>query len=276
MASPLVTSAKRFMESFLLKSPRAYASLLEAAGRGSVEKRVFLRLVRPGWTVFDIGANRGLFTRLFWALTGPRGKVHAFEPVPATADVLQRSLSAAQARDIALTRSAVGDHEGTVDIFMPGADDGQVSLRQHNMGSWSGAPVVKNFPVPMTTVDSYCARADVRRIDFIKIDVEGAEQLVLDGARTTLVRDTPLLFVEVCRTWLEGFQASPEQIIISLLDAGYDAFIWQGDAGLQTIDVAAVRTGTRLPYDDVSANMLCGRTAKHGPLLAALVRDFAR
>jgi len=276
MASPLVTSAKRFVESFLLKAPRAYARLLEAAGRGSAEKRLFLRLVQQDWTVFDIGANRGLFTRLFWALTGPRGKVHAFEPIPATADMLQRSLSAAQARDIALTRSAVGDHEGTVEIFMPGADDGQVSLRQHSMGSWSGAPVVKKYPVPMTTVDAYCARAAVRRVDFIKIDVEGAEQLVLDGARATLARDTPVLFVEVCRTWLEGFQASPEAMIVSLLESGYDTILWQGDGGLQSIDLTGVRSGARLPFNDVSANMLCGRADRHAALFAELQRDFAR
>lgn len=270
MSSPAVSSAKRFVESLLLKAPSAYATLLEAAGRGSLEKRLFLRITRPGWTVFDVGANRGIFTRLFASLTGSKGAVHAFEPIPATADMLEQSLSARQLRRIALNRCAVGDHEGSVEIFMPGDDHGQTSLRQHSMGSWNGAPVVTQFAVPMTTLDAYVERNAVRRVDFIKIDVEGAELLVLGGARKLLVRDTPLLFAEVCRTWLDGFGATPEQIILLLLEAGYDRFIWQGDNGLQTIDTAAVRAGGRLPFTDLSANILCGRGAMHRRLFDAI------
>jgi FkbM family methyltransferase len=263
MSSPAVTSAKRFIESLLLNVPSAYAGLLEAAGRGSLEKRLFLRIMRPGWTVLDVGANRGIFTRLFSSLSGANGAVHAFEPIPATADLLVQSLSARQQRRISLNRCAVGDHEGTVEIFMPGNDHGQTSLRQHSMGSWNGAPVVTTFAVPMTTLDAYVERQAIRRVDFIKIDVEGAELLVLGGARKLLARDTPLLFAEVCRTWLEGFGATPEQMILLLLDAGYDRFVWQGDDGLQTIDTAAVRAGSRLPFTDLSANILCGRGTLH-------------
>jgi hypothetical protein len=124
--------------------------------------------------------------------------------------------------------------------------------------------------VPMTTLDAYAERNAIRRVDFIKIDVEGAELLVLDGAQKLLARDTPLLFAEVCRTWLEGFGATPEQMILLLLEAGYDRFIWQGDDGLQTIDTAGVRAGNRLPFTDVSANILCGRGALHRRLFDAI------
>jgi predicted methyltransferase len=74
----------RSLQIWLARHPACYLRLLTWLRRGSLEKKLYLSLVRPGDIVFDIGANQGYFTLLFSDLVGPAGYVHAFEPVPPT------------------------------------------------------------------------------------------------------------------------------------------------------------------------------------------------
>jgi predicted methyltransferase len=72
----------------LARRPRLYSELLRTLGRGSLEKRTFLRAIRSGDVVIDVGANEGYFTLLFSDIVGATGEVHAFEPAEPTFNVL--------------------------------------------------------------------------------------------------------------------------------------------------------------------------------------------
>src|SRR5258706_3403573 len=85
---------KQTIERFLCRHPRLYLRVLQALGRGSLEKHAFLALLRAGDVVCDIGANRGHFTRLFARIVGKGGHVHAFEPGPGTFERLREAMSA--------------------------------------------------------------------------------------------------------------------------------------------------------------------------------------
>ena len=116
----------RFVHRFLARRPRLYSRLLRWSGRGSLEKRLFVQLVRAGQVVCDIGANRGHFTLLFSELTGRQGEVHAFEPGPVAFELLEKTL--ANQANCRLNNVALGESRGSAILCQPGTDDGQASL----------------------------------------------------------------------------------------------------------------------------------------------------
>ena len=236
----------RFIHRLLARHRRLYSRLLRWGGRGSLDKRLFVQLVGAGQVVCDIGANRGHFTLLFSELTGKQGAVHAFEPGPATFGLLEKTL--ANQDNCRLNNVALGESRGSAILCQPGTDDGQASLRPHAAGSWSDAPTVEQHEIRMTTLDDYALSLD--RLDFIKCDVEGAELLVLRGARATLARFAPVLFLEVYEEWTRAFGYRPADIVSFLVEAGYDMFFLVDDA------VRRIEPGTEIRGP---ANLLCAR-----------------
>lgn len=218
----------RLLEGLLCRVPRVYDSCLLLMGNPSLEKRVFLQIVRQGDVVCDIGANRGYFSKLFYHLVGASGAVHAFEPVEPTFKRLADSLSFANTGRLALNHQAVGDREGSIEIFMPNGDDGQASLGRHTDGSWQKGNEVARYECAITTLDAYSRKVGLKRLDFVKIDIEGAELLALRGARETLLRFKPWLCMEMEPDWMKAFAATPEKIAEELQACGYDeAFLMQ-------------------------------------------------
>jgi FkbM family methyltransferase len=131
-----------------------------------------------GWTVFDAGANIGVFT----VLQGKRGAdVYAFEPNPDSYRRLQQNVSANCLGDrVHLLPSALGDAHGTGTIrVVDGGTTGGIVSTNDEAGD-QGAPVT------ITTLDQVVTAASVKRIDLLKIDVEGSEVLVLRGAQRSL------------------------------------------------------------------------------------------
>ncbi len=214
-----------FAGRWLARFPQLHLRLLRATGRGSIEKRVFLALLRRDDVICDIGANRGHFTRLFSDIAGPAGAVHAFEPVPATFARLRESV--AGRANVTLHPCALGDAEGSVTLHLPGEDDGQASLRTHSSGSWQPGVDVRAHGCRMTTLDAWAAA--LPRLDFVKCDVEGAERLVLAGAGRALDRLSPLLFLEVNPEWTRAFGYTPDDLLADLRARGYDTFYAAAD-----------------------------------------------
>jgi FkbM family methyltransferase len=213
---------KNFIHACLCRMPRLYAAL----GRrtGSIEKRVFLNLLSNGDVVLDIGANTGHFTLLFSHIVGSSGEVHAFEPVPPTFAVLKENLARrCWYRNVTVNNLALSDSAGEVPMYLPNKDHGQASLAKHHAGSWSNNAPVETFQCHKLTLDEY-ARSLTRRINFIKIDVEGAELLVLKGAAATLRKDRPTIFFEISDDWSKGFGYTPEDVLSHLRSCGYTEF----------------------------------------------------
>lgn len=245
----------------LARYPRLYLRFLKWTGRGSLEKRIFLALVYDGDVVFDIGANRGHFTRLFSDLVGPRGWVHAFEPVPSTFEVLRRTMqNTGGLSNFALNRFAFGDSEGEATLHLPGDDDGQASMRTHEAGSWRSPAGVQRYECRVTTLDLYAANSE--RLDFLKCDVEGAELPVMKGGASTLERLSPMLFLEVNPDWTKSFGYKPEDLVDWLRLRGYDTFF-----------IAAEKLGSLENQKfQGSANLLCAKSKLHAARLGMLDR----
>ena len=166
------------------------------------------RLVVPGFTVFDVGANAGYFSLLCCELDA--GAVHCFEPNPTVCRLLSRSASA-QSSNIEVVGAACSDHEGTMPLYL--SDPGNTGLSSLNR-------ITENpVDVDVITLDGYARRSGIRP-DFIKIDVEGHEREVLVGAQWLLETARPVVIAEIAEAsrddlveLMEGYGYVPRRIL---------------------------------------------------------------
>lgn len=141
---------------------------------------VLVSLVHKGMVVADIGANLGYFSLLMADLVGAEGQVHAFEPNPRMTDLLRRSLSVnGFSQRVQIHQVALGaENEGQVALIVPRDDPKNGHILPMGDHLPEGA-----VAVPLARLDG---REDWSTIEFAKVDVEGAEQLVWAGAQGLL------------------------------------------------------------------------------------------
>lgn len=156
----------------------------------------FRSFLRPGMGVVDIGANIGWFSMLSASLVGPEGCVVAVEPNGANARMLEASRRANGFGQVTVVQAAAGPAAGLL-----------VLHRSHSNGTTSPLP---DEPAALLAADSVpCLPVDAvlpagRRFDLVKVDVEGAEFLALQGCAALLARDRPVVVSEFAPTMIPG------------------------------------------------------------------------
>lgn len=154
-------------------------------GSYELEKRkAFSKAVQPGDVVYDIGANVGYFSLLASVLTGEEGKVYAFEPLQRNVYFIRRHLELNRLTNVEVIESAVANQPGEA-FFDTGASTA--------MGHLAAAGEVK---VKVVTLDQLIAEGRITPPQIIKVDVEGAESLVMQGARQLLMTYRPKIFLD--------------------------------------------------------------------------------
>lgn len=197
-----------FMPTSLYYGPR----IADETQWGEYELGVLGDIMAPGGTAIDVGANQGVFA---FAFSKVATRVEAFEPNADYAAFARRMLGRrARVHEIALSNET-----GQAEFVVPVAEDGVVL---HLGGSLRAAAPpagrVMRFNVVVRTLDSFAFR-DVR---IIKVDVEGSEMAVLQGARATIARDHPPLVVEL----LTGAHADPIAVTEAICATyGYAAWL---------------------------------------------------
>jgi FkbM family methyltransferase len=174
------------------------------------------RLLRPGMTVIDVGANVGYFTLLASRLVGPTGRVLALEPSPYAGTRLAATLARNAIGQATLQRVALGPAPGTATLFLP-------NDRWHNHTPSLVASADDSIPVtvPVRRLDACVAEWEPSRpIDLLKMDVEGYEPRVLAGAERTLPRVRAIL-CEISPEWLIRGGSSPAALVAHLAGHGF-------------------------------------------------------
>jgi len=188
---------------------------------------ILLKVLGDGDVVFDIGANVGFFTLLAATLVGPAGHVVAFEPDAANLVRLRANCTLNDLRNVTVIEKAVTSQEGQVRFFINSDDSGGNAL--WDPGQFPGNQKSLANPVSLavvaTTLDSECARLKLGTPKLIKIDTEGADQGVLEGARDLLSRrTTPFVVCELHEFGLAKMGCS-QQSLRSLMEGfGYSTF----------------------------------------------------
>jgi FkbM family methyltransferase len=179
---------------------------------------LFQRLLLPGMTVFDVGANVGYYALLAARGVGNSGRVHAFEATPTVARRLAENIKLNRLQNVTVKHAAVCDRSGEVE-FRLHEDDSEGNSLVSYAHDW---PAVR---VPALTLDGYIGEQRVERVDLLKIDVEGAESLVLVGAAGLLAgTEPPLLIVESNPSTLLAAGSSPESLREQLARFGYRCY----------------------------------------------------
>ncbi len=150
------------------------------------EAEIFRHLVRPGDMVVEVGANIGAHTVLLARLAGPEGAVLAFEPQAILFQIMCANLALNSIVNVVAEQKGLGRRPGFAHI--PPLDYGANS----NFGGVSLDMVDKGERVPVAILDAY----HLEKCAFIKIDVEGMEFQVLEGAADTIHRLRPAMYIE--------------------------------------------------------------------------------
>lgn len=144
----------------------------------------FTRIVRKNSVVLDVGANIGYYTLIAAKLVAEKGRVFAFEPEPANFSLLEENVRLNGYKNVVLERKAVSNKTGKADLFIQGKA-GQHSICQ---------PSTSHVQVETVNLDNYF-RDFGKEIDLVKIDVEGAEPLVIQGMSELLTKNRRLKII---------------------------------------------------------------------------------
>ena len=198
-------------DTYVGHSLRTYGEWSEA------EISLFSQIVRPGDTVLEAGSNIGSHTTWFSAAVGDTGCVQAFEANRHTHQLLCANLALNECLNVHTHHAAIGAAAGEVHFPVPDPkitnNFGAVSLKVHRGG--------KSEPVRQIAVDDL----GLEQLRFIKSDIEGCELELLKGARETLARLRPLLFLEVFP--VTGQAGGNRDELVAFLDAiGYASYYY--------------------------------------------------
>jgi FkbM family methyltransferase len=173
--------------------------------------------VHPGGTFIDVGSHIGFFALSAAHIAGPAGHVLAIEPNPETLIRLRANVRESHA-NVSVVPVACSDRAGNLKFYTSPGNSGASSLSEVLAGRWGKG---HQYLVPARSLDDIVREAGLDRIDLIKIDVEGAEYLVLKGAEQTLRRFHPPVVAEIDSYQLHSMGASPEDIQAFMQSVGY-------------------------------------------------------
>ncbi|NQU56286.1 MAG: FkbM family methyltransferase [Rhodospirillales bacterium] len=169
---------------------------------------------RLGNVAIDVGANLGEWALPMAKAVGPTGRVFAFEPVPHLAEGLDKTFRINGLAHARTVKKALGDKNGETAFIFDEDHTGMSSF----IGSLAEGTTTRELSVETVTLDSFVRNEGLERLDFVKIDVQGCEAAVLEGATDTLGQLCPALIIEA------GVETPGERVKISeiLKAAGYD------------------------------------------------------
>jgi FkbM family methyltransferase len=176
------------------------------------ETKLFLSKLKPDSTVVDAGANFGWYS-LLAAKQG--ATVYAFEPEETSRSQLEQSISLNKFTNIQVYPYAASNQEGTTQFYLS--------------NGWSGSSLTTDNPDANKTVTVKTVTLDKQlsdgHVDVLKMDVEGAEALVLEGAEKLLKKDMPDIFMEFYPKMLADMKSDPWFMLNKLEEKGYTTSI---------------------------------------------------
>jgi FkbM family methyltransferase len=220
-----------FKSWWLLRNNQISAYLLNGNYEDATSQFV-QRYLQPGMVMLDIGANQGFFSLMASRLIGASGRIVAFEPSPRDRGYLKQHLRLNRCHNVEMVACALGESDGTADLHVvDGTETGCNSLRPPDI-----AQPTRVVTVPVRRLDDVLRSSGVAKVDFIKIDVEGAELSVLQGATELLTRSPrPVILAEAedIRTKPWGYRAA--DILSKLTTHNYVCFEPQPSGQLKPI-----------------------------------------
>ena len=205
-------------------------------------------LVRDGDVCIDVGANFGWYTTLLRKLCGSSGAVHAFEPVPPIYDELVDNYRLMDSPpNVFLHNLALGDAPGEIEVnLFTGLSTGHASMSDR------GRDDATAFKCKIVTFDSYLSDRGIGPVDFVKVDIEGAEILFLRGAGSLFEQEVPpIILMEMALEQTGNFGYKPDDLLRFMNErAPYHFYAVNEYTG-------TIKLITGFAPDDIGANVFC-------------------
>lgn len=186
-----------------------------------------------------VGASDGRHSYVMTQVA-PAARIYAFEPSAFTFEVLKTCLAwHGIGKRVTAIHAAVSDHQGEMLLVTPKKTSGRMGRAYAFVAEEAPQGQVRPDlqdtgvevqPTPVVTLDAYCADHDIAKVDFIRMDIEGAEQKALEGAQGVIDRDRPHVLLEIHPVMLEQrFGGSADEVVEMFRSRGYRMFALNGD-----------------------------------------------
>jgi FkbM family methyltransferase len=203
--------------------------LFDGAYEGHV-LRMLERLLPPGGYFIDVGANIGLHSLVAARRAGPAGRIDAIEPEPFSRSRLEWHLRLNQLEHVNVFPYALSQSRGTAVLHLsPTENLAKSSLRSANVTMGLSSPSPGSVEVETRSLDEHVSAAN-RAPDVVKIDVEGAELLVLSGGLSSLSQEnSAAILFEASDLQTAAFGYTTQDLKRKLVELGYEVFRYRGD-----------------------------------------------
>jgi FkbM family methyltransferase len=178
----------------------------------------FRKIIKPGMTVIDIGANIGLYTVIAAKLVGPEGKVFAYEPEDDNYEILKKNIEINKLSNVIPLKTALAEKVGAADLYL------DLNNRGHHSFANSGK-AEKVIRVETDTLDHSLGKYHISNVNVIKMDIEGAEGLAFQGMSMTIAQSPDLMILtEFYPEIINKVGSIPSSFIMSLINTGFSLF----------------------------------------------------
>lgn len=181
------------------------------------ELRFLRRYLRSGMRFIDVGAHHGLYSILASRCVGPEGSVSAFEPEPGCFRRLRWHTKLNGAAAVELFPCGLGAREETAEFHVPTRGIDTVSSLRPNAFTGNTSRRIRIRLVPL---DSIACKSGAKTVDFVKLDAEGAELLILDGAAETIRLHQPLWLFEALDDTASSWGHAGRDLVARFLSMG--------------------------------------------------------
>lgn len=183
----------------------------------SLETEILKKILKKGDVVLDIGSNIGYYTLIAADCVGETGQVFAFEPDPSNFDLLQKNIRVNNYSNVTLVQKAVANENGSTKLFLSTFNNGDHRLYDSSEGRDS-------IIIDVVRLDDFFA--DFKRpINFIKIDIQGAEEKAFQGMKNLLQNNQELnMIVEFWPYGLNLFGTDPEIFLKNLNQYNFNVY----------------------------------------------------
>ena len=188
------------------------------------------RTLKPGMVMIDVGANMGLYTLFAARCVGQSGSILAVEPSSREFQRLQMNMRLNRLANIHAVQAAAYNHAGEADLRVAAVQNaGHNTLGQFG---YEGVDTARFERVHLICLDDLIHQSNLLRVDVVKIDTEGAERFVLEGAQATIQRFHPLFLIELSDRMLQHQSSDTAQIVAFFKQHGYTLYEFSGDSEL--------------------------------------------
>jgi len=176
--------------------------------------------LKKGMVCFDIGANIGYYTLLESKIVGAEGKVIAIEPSPINFKQLQKNIQNEKVTNVELYQMAGGNQNGTIKFLL----DSHSNLSRIVLDEENPKTLDETVDVPIKKLDSFIDEFSIKKLDFIRMDVEGYEFNILEGMQNSIKKFRPMIQIEV-HTGILGHKKT-QKLLEWLLSTKYEVIYY--------------------------------------------------